>query len=52
MKKITKTIVILTFLFTMIFPTIIFSSPGDDMDSTQITQDAVVFTLNTFDITQ
>ncbi|WGS64010.1 hypothetical protein [Marinitoga aeolica] len=53
MKKITKTIVILTFLFTILFSSITFADPNvGGLDSTEITQNAVVFTLNTFDINQ
>jgi hypothetical protein len=52
MKKITKTIVILTFLFVILFSTISFSDPLDTSDSTEITTNSVVFTLNSFDINQ
>lgn len=52
MKKITKTIVILTFLFVILFSTISFADPDDYSDSTEITTNSVVFTLNNFDINQ
>ncbi|WP_165147626.1 hypothetical protein [Marinitoga sp. 38H-ov] len=50
MKKITKTIVILTFLFTVLFSTVSFAGPDDYSDSTEITTNSVVFTLKAFDI--
>ncbi|WP_165974031.1 hypothetical protein [Marinitoga lauensis] len=52
MKKIAKTIVILTFLFIILFSSVTFGDPDVYSDSTEITQNAVVFTLNAYDINQ
>ena len=52
MKKITKAIVILTFLFTILFSTASFADPDDYTDSTEITQNSVVFTINITDTNQ
>ncbi|SHE41599.1 hypothetical protein SAMN02745164_00384 [Marinitoga hydrogenitolerans DSM 16785] len=52
MKKITKTIVILTFLFVILFSSITFGGPLDGTDSTNITQNSAVFTLNSVDLNQ
>jgi hypothetical protein len=50
MKKITKSIVIFTFLFIVLFSTVSFAGPGEDTDSTNITTNSIVFTLKVFDI--
>lgn len=52
MKKITKAIVILTFLFTILLSSITFAGPADDMDSTEITQNSIIFTINITDTNQ
>ncbi|KLO22372.1 MULTISPECIES: hypothetical protein [unclassified Marinitoga] len=46
MKKITKIIIILTFLFVILFSSITFADPLDGTDPLNITQSSTSFTLN------